>query len=194
MDERLRDQLASLLETDSSAGAAGSGPLQTEAAVLVPIFAVDRELHILLTKRQQSLTHHAGEISFPGGRRDPNDATLLETALREAEEEIGLPRESAQPLGGLRPTSTIVTNYVIHPYVAWITPSTRWRTSPAEVSAVIQLPLRALGESAQQVELTRAEHTFRTRAYLAPGHVIWGATARIIDDLLSRAAPLLGAH
>jgi 8-oxo-dGTP pyrophosphatase MutT (NUDIX family) len=194
MDDTLRDQLASLLRTRSGRSEAEGGLRQTEAAVLVPIFAVGRELHLLLTKRQQGLAHHAGEISFPGGRRDPNDVTLLDTALREAEEEIGLPREAAQPLGTLRPTSTRVTNYVIHPFVAWITPRARWHASPAEVSAVLELPLRALSEGAQQIELTRAERTFQTDAYLLRGHVIWGATARIIDELLSRASPLLDSE
>src|ERR1700761_1556911 len=87
------------------------------AAVLVPLYLADDELHVVLTRRRADLRRHAGEISFPGGRQDPEDPDLRSTALREAEEEIGLPRESVDVLGELSPVSTFVTGYLIHPFV-----------------------------------------------------------------------------
>ena len=88
----------------------------------MPLFLARRasEPHVVLTRRRADLRRHAGEISFPGGRRDPEDADLADTALREAEEEIGLPRADVRLLGELPPTSTFVTNYVIHPFVGLI--------------------------------------------------------------------------
>src|ERR1700761_447813 len=91
---------------------------QVPSAVLVPLYDPgDGELRIVLTRRRADLRRHAGEISFPGGRQDPEDETTLQTALREAEEEIGLARRHVQVLGRLERTSTFVTNYVIHPFV-----------------------------------------------------------------------------
>ena len=88
--------------------------------MLVPLFGTDEQPHAVFTKRRTDLRRHAGEISFPGGRRDPEDADLRETALREAEEEIGLPRADVEVLGELEPTSTFVTGYLIHPFVGLI--------------------------------------------------------------------------
>jgi len=178
----------------SAAGAPISPGGETEAAVLVPIYLLDDEPHVVLTRRHPDLRRHAGEISFPGGRRDPDDATLQETALREAEEEIGLPREAVSLAGALAPTSTFVTKYLIHPFVGTVVPGHEWSASPREVDAVIELPLRELADSRTRTELTRRGFTFETDAYILSGHLIWGATARILEDLLSRLTPLLSGE
>jgi 8-oxo-dGTP pyrophosphatase MutT (NUDIX family) len=124
------------------------------AAVLVPLFvAADEQPHVVLTRRRADLRRHAGEISFPGGRRDPEDADLSETALREAQEEIGLPREDVRLIGTLDPTPTWVTNYVIHPFVGTIPAGRVWQISPREVDEVLELPLRALRESRTRTQL-----------------------------------------
>ena len=102
--------------------------------------AAPPEPHVVLTRRRADLRRHAGEISFPGGRQDAEDATLIDTALREAEEEIGLPREDVHVLGELPSTSTFATNYLIHPFVGQIAASRSWRPSPREVDAVLELP------------------------------------------------------
>jgi len=160
--------------------------------VLVPLFlAADEEPHAVFTRRGTGLRRHAGEISFPGGRRDPGDGDLSETALREAEEEIGLARTEVRLLGELEPTPTWVTNYVIHPYVGLIAAGKRWEVSPEEVDAVLELPLRALRESRTQTRLQRRGIEFETDAYVVDGHVIWGATARILENLLGRQELLL---
>jgi 8-oxo-dGTP pyrophosphatase MutT (NUDIX family) len=161
---------------------------QTLAAVLVPLIVVPESdsPHVVLTKRRADLRRHAGEVSFPGGRRDPDDADLSVTALREAEEEIGLARESVELLGELPPISTFATNYLIHPFVGQIAASQRWEVSPREVDVVLELPLRELQESRTRTPIERRGITFETDAYIPDGNVIWGATFRILENLLER--------
>ena len=142
--------------------------------------------HLVLTRRRAEMRRHAGEISFPGGRHDPQDAHLSDTALREAEEEIGLPRSQVTLLGELPPTSTFATGYLIHPFIGLIPAGQLWRLSPREVDAVIELPVQRLRESRTRTRLERRGFTFETDAYVVDEHLIWGATARIIENLLHR--------
>jgi 8-oxo-dGTP pyrophosphatase MutT (NUDIX family) len=159
---------------------------QIAAAVLVPLFVAGEpaEQHIVLTRRRADLKRHAGEISFPGGRQDAEDADLAETALREAEEEIGLPRAEVRLLGQLPPTSTFATNYVIHPFVGMIPEGIAWRLSPREVDAVLELPLAVLRAGRTRTRMERRGISFETDAYIVDEHLIWGATARILENLL----------
>ena len=161
---------------------------QVPAAVLVPLFvaAESNEPHVVLTRRRADLRRHAGEISFPGGRRDPEDTSLADTALREAEEEIGLVRDRVSLLGALPPTSTFATNYVIHPFVGTIPPGLVWRMSASEVDAVLELPLDALRAARTRTRVERRGISFATDAYVVDEHLIWGATARILEHLLER--------
>jgi 8-oxo-dGTP pyrophosphatase MutT (NUDIX family) len=161
--------------------------------VLVPLLLApaDGEPHAVFTRRRTDLRRHAGEISFPGGRRDPDDTDLWETALREAEEEIGLPRAAVRLLGELPPTSTFVTGYMIHPYVGLIPAGLAWRISEREVDAVLELPLRVLRESRTRTRIERRGISFETDAYIVEEHLIWGATARILEHLLEQAEELL---
>jgi 8-oxo-dGTP pyrophosphatase MutT (NUDIX family) len=178
-----------------SAGASDPAPApsqspreQTLAAVLVPLFvtAESQPPHVVLTRRRSDLRRHAGEISFPGGRMDPGDADLTATALREAEEEIGLAPDAVELLGALPPVSTFATGYQIHPFVGTIAAEQRWRISPREVDAVLELPLNGLRESRTRTSLERRGITFETDAYVLDGHLVWGATFRIIELLLER--------
>jgi 8-oxo-dGTP pyrophosphatase MutT (NUDIX family) len=176
---------------DASATGATDRPAPAEevpAAVLVPLFlaGAEEEPHVVLTRRRADLKRHAGEISFPGGRRDPEDRDLSETALREAEEEIGLPRAAVRMLGELPPTSTFATNYVIHPFVGLIPEGLAWRLSPREVDAVLELGLRELRAGRTRTHMERRGISFETDAFLLDDHVIWGATARILEDLLEQ--------
>ncbi len=167
---------------------------QVSAAVLVPLFlAAGEEPHAVLTRRRADLRRHAGEIAFPGGRRDPEDADLRETALREAEEEIGLQRAEVSVVGELPPISTFVTGYLIHPFVGLIPAGQRWRASPSEVDAVLELPLRALREGRTRTRMERRGIAFETDAYIVGENLIWGATARILDELFQRLDELLPA-
>jgi 8-oxo-dGTP pyrophosphatase MutT (NUDIX family) len=161
---------------------------QIPAAVLVPLFVpvATNEPHVVFTRRRADLRRHAGEISFPGGRQDATDATLAETALREAEEEIGLERADVSLLGELPPTSTFATNYVIHPYVGEIPAGLAWRPSAREVDAVLELPVGALRSGRTRRQLERRGIRFETDVYVVGENVIWGATARILEHLLER--------
>ncbi len=182
------EQVASERDRLASAGE------QIPAAVLVPLFIASGrsasspqgEPHVVLTRRRAGLRRHAGEISFPGGRRDAEDADLMETALREAEEEIGLSRAQVTLLGELPATSTFATRYTIHPYVAEIPAGVAWRLSPKEVDAVLELPLGEVRASATKAPIERRGITFQTDAYVLGEHVIWGATARILAHLFER--------
>ncbi len=151
------------------------------------------EPHAVLTRRRADLRRHAGEISFPGGRRDPEDSDLRETALREAEEEIGLARAEVSVRGELPPVSTFVTGYLIHPFVGLIPAGRRWRASPSEVDAVLELPLGALREGRTRTRLERRGVSFETDAYIVGENLIWGATARILDDLFEHLDRFLTA-
>jgi 8-oxo-dGTP pyrophosphatase MutT (NUDIX family) len=161
------------------------------AAVLIPLYLDADALHAVFTKRNADLRRHAGEISFPGGRRDEHEE-LVDTALREAEEEIGLAREDVELAGALPPTGTIVTNYVIYPFVGLIEPGGRFRPNPIEVDAVVELSLPALVSGFERRRLIRRGVPIKTDTYTVEGHFIWGATARIVGTLLERLRPLLG--
>jgi len=160
--------------------------------VLVPLLLVAGEQpRAVFTRRRADLRRHAGEISFPGGRRDPEDRDLRHTALREAEEEIGLAPDAVELVGELTPTSTFVTGYLIHPFVGLVPGGQRWRLSPLEVDEVLELPLASLQTGRTRTRMERRGISFETDAYIVGEHLIWGATARILDDLLERLDVLL---
>lgn len=161
-----------------------------QAAVLVPLHMKRGALHAVFTMRHHDLPRHAGEISFPGGRRDAGDADLIATALRETHEEVGLPPESVQVIGALEPTPTIVTGYAIHPFVGIVPGNFRWIPSDGEVAAVIDLPLAAVAAGYGRRRLVRRGAAIRTDTYVVDEHMIWGATARIVSDLLDRLGAL----
>lgn len=165
-----------------------------QAAVLVPLHIKRGELHAVFTERHHDLPRHAGEISFPGGRRDDGDANLIATALRETHEEVGLPADSVQVIGALEPIPTIVTGYAIHPFVGIVPANFRWIPSDSEVAAVIDLPLQAVAAGYGRRRLVRRGAAIRTDTYVVDGHMIWGATARIVSDLLDRVAELPDAE
>ncbi|HEX8205653.1 MAG TPA: CoA pyrophosphatase [Solirubrobacteraceae bacterium] len=163
---------------------------RTDAAVLVPVFVGDDgEPHLVFTRRREDLRRHAGEISFPGGREDCDDDDLIATALREAHEEIGLPPDAVTILGALQPTPTIATNYAVYPFVGLIEPGMEWTLSPREVAEVLELSLRDLRAGYGRRRMIRRGVPFRTDVYVVGEQLIWGATARILGDLLDRVEP-----
>jgi 8-oxo-dGTP pyrophosphatase MutT (NUDIX family) len=164
---------------------------RTDAAVLVALYLDHGQLHAVLTERRADLRRHAGEVSFPGGRRDESDGDLRETALREAHEEIGLPPEAVDLVGALQPTPTIATGYAIYPFVGLIEPGQAWELSPNEVAEVLELPLAALRAGYGRRRLMRRGIPIRTDTYVVDGKLIWGATARILADLFDRIESLL---
>jgi 8-oxo-dGTP pyrophosphatase MutT (NUDIX family) len=161
-----------------------------ESAVLVPLFIRDDRLHIVLIERGSDLRHHAGQISFPGGRRDPTDDELVHTALREAHEEIGLDPASVELFGSLAPVATAVTEFAIYPFVGLVAHGQEWVLAPLEVQAVIECPVAELAATHEYRTLTRDGAPFPTDCYTTGRHLVWGATARILTDLLGRLAQI----
>jgi 8-oxo-dGTP pyrophosphatase MutT (NUDIX family) len=184
------DSLRELLLTPEEA-AQLDAPGNTDAAVLVPLYLSGDELHAVFTKRRDDLRRHAGEISFPGGRQDFPDEDLRVTALREAEEEIGLPRDDVELIGALPPTGTFVTGYRIHPFVGAIKSGHEWEMQPNEVEVVLELSLPALVRGFEMKRLLRKGVPIKTPTYCVDGNLVWGATARIVQHLLERLEPVL---
>ena len=148
----------------------------TEAAVLVPIFGWPDEPGLVFTERRADLRRHAGEISFPGGRRDHHTGEeLIATALREAQE--------------LPPVGTFVTGYRVYPIVGLIPPDLDFRPSPHEVAAVLLFMVDELRAGFAMRRLVRRGVPIRTPTYVVGEHLIWGATARILGELLERLEP-----
>jgi 8-oxo-dGTP pyrophosphatase MutT (NUDIX family) len=158
----------------------------TNAAVLVPLYERAGEIHAVFTRRRDDLRRHPGEISFPGGRPEVGDADLVGTALRETEEEIGLAPAAVKIVGALRPTPTIATGYAIYPFVGVIEPGAQWTLSPDEVASVLELTLTDLRAGYGRRRLLRRGLPIRTDTFVVADELIWGATARILQDLLER--------
>ena len=159
------------------------------AGVLVPLLAGPAGLDVVLTKRSTRLRHHPGQVAFPGGKQDPGDATPADAALREAEEEIGLPRGRVELIGEL-PSHETVTSFVIHPVIGLIDGDFTPVPEAGEVAEVFRVPLSHLADSTR----FRVESRFwqgRRRAYYTVPYgpyYIWGATARILRGLAERVA------
>jgi len=165
------------------------GPL-VRAAVLVPI--VDRgEACLVFAQRTDRVGHHAGQISFPGGRIDPEDADDLAAALREAHEEVGLEPARVEPLGLLDDTETVATQFVITPFVGVVRGPVVWQPDGEEIEKVIEVPVAALLErGCFRVERWERDGVARdVYFYDYRGDTIWGATARILKQYLDLVAP-----
>ncbi|HWW67611.1 MAG TPA: CoA pyrophosphatase [Solirubrobacterales bacterium] len=159
-----------------------------DAAVLLPLYGWPEEPGLVFTERRADLRRHAGEISFPGGRRDAGDADLAATALREAYEEIALDPASVELSGSLPTTSTFVTGYRIHPFIGLIPHPAELslEPNPAEVETVLTFSLDRLRETYEIRRLVRRGVPIHTPTFEVEGQLIWGATARILGDLLDR--------
>ena len=164
-----------------------------KAAVLVALFESEGELSAVFTRRREDLRQHAGQISFPGGRVDPGDADLIDTALREAEEEIGLPRALVTPLGALAPVWVLVSDFALYPFVGAIDRPAAWAIAEQEVESVLELSLNDLARNYVKKTLTRGTDRFETDTYTVGGHFIWGATGRVLTELLERIGLLNAA-
>lgn len=158
-----------------------------DAAVLIPLIMGPKQLEVILTKRSSALKHHPGQIAFPGGKQEPDDGSPEAAALREAEEEIGLPRSQINLLGHLAPHET-VTGFNVTPVVGLITGPFTATPDTGEVAEVFSVPVsHALSVANFSVEGRRWRG--QTRHYYAVPYgpyYIWGATARILRVLADR--------
>ncbi len=155
------------------------------AAVLVPLYVRERELWTLFTKRSEAVESHKGQIAFPGGMEALDDASPWETAIRETEEEIGVPRRAVLRIGTL-PEVTTFTGFRIRPFVGAIPYPFDFRHDPREVESVIEMPVRVLmGPTlVEERAVTWKGRSIPTPVYHVKGHVIWGATAFLLSSLL----------
>lgn len=158
-----------------------------QAAVLAPLYARDGAPWLLFTRRASDLPSHSGEISFPGGSREAEDANLAQTALRESYEELGLPGERVRMLGAMPTVYSVVSNFLVTPYVGWIgegLPTLRPQVS--EVAEVIEAPLSALDDARIYHEevWTRGGAPHTVNFYDFGPHRIWGLTGRMLRQFL----------
>ena len=157
------------------------------AAVLIPLFSKNGEHKILFTERSKQVKTHKGQISFPGGVVEETDQSLQETALREAQEEIGLLKEDVEILGQTDDAMTVISNFIVHPFVGVIHYPYDFTISSEEVDRIIDVPFRVFLEKDPQYRQNSAEFEgviYPGSAFRYKGDVIWGATARILEDLM----------
>ena len=163
----------------------GAEPRQ--AGVLLALYPVHDTLHLVLTVRTSTLNYHSGQISLPGGGWEEEDGSLLETALREVQEEIGVATDGLEMLGPLTPLYIPPSDNVIHPFVAYAPHRPAFESDPIEVADLLEIPLPLLLDPA-----TRREEDWTWRGaplhvpfYAVGGHKIWGATAIVLAEFLA---------
>ena len=163
------------------------------AAVLLPIYYKQGQYYILLTKRTEKVKEHKGQISFPGGARE-GEEMLVNTALRECAEEIGLMAEEVEILGELDDTISRTSNYIISPFVALIPWPYQFQVNREEIEEIIEVPLSALLDSSYQRQETEIIEGAAVISYFYnyQDRVIWGATARILNQFLDIFAQVVG--
>ena len=163
------------------------------SAVLVPIYRRQGQYYILFTQRTERVKEHKGQISFPGGARQEGDRTLLDTALRECTEEIGLAPGEVEVLGELDDTVTAVSNYIVTPFVGVIPWPYEFKVDGWETGEIIEVPISALMAKdclRQETEIIGGQQV-TSYFYHYGGKVIWGATARILHQFLDIFAQVM---
>ncbi|RPI05798.1 MAG: CoA pyrophosphatase [Ignavibacteriae bacterium] len=165
----------------------------TYAAVLIPFFEKSGELHLVLTKRSTDVKHHKGQISFPGGVKENEDISFIDTALREAEEEIGLSKSDVEVLGIYNDFIT-PSGFCITPVIAFLSTAVKFSVNPIEVAEVIEVPLHFfLKPQNEQTEFHLFDGMKRPVYYYYYGeHEIWGATAAMLRSFLIDLSQQLG--
>jgi 8-oxo-dGTP pyrophosphatase MutT (NUDIX family) len=163
-----------------------SGYGLNEAAVLVPIYDRRGEYHLLFTKRSQLVPYHKGQVSFPGGARSEADVSLKDTALRESWEEIGLRAKDVDIVGELDDTPTTTSNFSISPFVAFIPYPYQFTVNRAEIDEIFGVPISFLlsGAGRREESYEIGDQLVTGYIYEFEGRIIWGATARIVQQFL----------
>lgn len=165
------------------------------SAVLLPIYCKLEQFHILFTKRTEKVKDHKGQISFPGGAYQDEDGALVDTALRESAEEIGLAPEKVEVLGELDDIATTTSNYIISPFVAFIPWPYQFSLNTEEAEDIVEVPITALLDEKclrKEDEIVNNE-VVTAYYYHYQGKVIWGATARILNQFLNIFADIINS-
>lgn len=173
-----------LIDTESAVTMKAHGT--KESAVLIPIHSWPQDPHITFTERRADLRKHAGEISFPGGKSEPQDKDLEETALRESHEEIDLHPSQVEVVGAVPPIGTFATSFRIQPIVGLVADDALMVPNPDEVAAILTFSFDDLLDSYAMRRLVRRGVAIRTPTFEMDRHLIWGATARILTDFFHR--------
>ncbi len=166
---------------------------RTAAGVMLLLREIEGVDHLVFQQRTQGVRHHKGEISLPGGRRDPGDPTLLHTALRETHEEVGVPAHAIDVLGQLDDTVTQTSNYLVRPFAGVVAADADvFVAAPREVRELLHVPLEHLLEPSTLgwLAIEDGGEPVLTPAYWCGEHAIWGATARILGSFFT----MLGAE
>ena len=179
--EDVRRRLAAQPRRDPEQGNA------RRAAVLVPLFVREQMLWVVFTRRTETVEHHRGQISFPGGAEEPIDEDLSATALRETHEELGILPQDVRLLGTLSPIVT-VTDFYVAPFVAAIPQPYVFAPAESEIAEVVEAPVAALSDPAVKETRSLPGRDQPVLFYRYGAHVIWGATAGILSELLEALA------
>lgn len=164
-------------------------PNLRSSAVLIPLIETNDGIEVVFTVRSDHLRHHAGQICFPGGRKDPQDRDLQTTALRELDEELGISPQAVEIVGQL-PDVPVISRFTIRPYIGFVTPPVAFSPEPAEVSDVFCVPLHQLLDH-QLHYAYKIERFGMSNLWFIPWHhrMIWGATAAIVRSLAEQVDP-----
>lgn len=166
------------------------------AAVLLPVFRdAEQELRVVLVVRADDGGQHGGQLGLPGGKPEPGDADLLATALREAEEEVGLQPDAVDVVAALEPLHTQATGWLVHPFLGRVPADTAWRLQETEIVGILTPAARMLADRSARALLPFSSLRFREPLLVdgidVEGHVLWGMTLRLLDETLPR---LLGGE
>jgi len=156
------------------------------SAVLIPLFYNQGQYYILFTERSDEVNFHKGQVCFPGGTQEPSDSSLLQTALREIEEELSLKAKDVEILGELDDSVTLTSNYIISPFVAFIPHPYPLKADGREIREIFSVPLSFL--------MDEANFKQDSYAYEYEGHIIWGATAGILKQFMDLLKSESGAR
>lgn len=158
-----------------------------KAGVMMILYPCDRDVYTTLIRRTSNnpLDKHAGQLSFPGGRYEPSDGNMLNCALRETEEEIGIKRQDVKVLGNLSPLYIFASNFYIHPFVSWLSQRPQFQAQPEEVEEILEVSLTKLfdkeGKLCRDI-LTRGHILKNVPCYDVSGYYLWGATAMVVSE------------
>jgi len=184
--DQIKEDLKTILANREPERIRVKGTDYTQASVLLPLFIKDGQYWILFTRRTDTVEYHKGEVSFPGGTVDEDDNSLEGTAKRETFEEIGIREEDVEVLGQLDDMPTVMSRFIIHPFVGMVPFPYVFRINKREVESLIDVPLRFFLDPSQPqpFSINYKRDVFETPAFIYKGVVIWGATERILENFI----------